>query len=944
MSESTGLFYTQLPWNFITRFHEGVVVQKDGILQRTFAYRAPDLDSVDAFTVDSLALRVNDFAKRLGTGWAFQVEAQRFFTREYPGADFTYRSGGFASLAPYLIDREREEAFRAAGKHFESSYFITFIWKPPSENARKLAKLFIRAGENASSGGEGVRENVAYFVSETNAVVGVLGRGMLIAPLTNEETVAYLHASVSFNRHPIRFPVTQILLDRILPDSELVTSLTMKLGDYWIPIIGVNDFPEATYPAILDGLNRARLEYRWVSRYICLGKEDGKKEAKKKEKGHGGKETSAFQSLSGGPPKVTNHGASVKKLDAIAAGIEIDTDEAALGLYTSNVMVWDPSLQAARKKADTVKNIINSAGFTCKEETFNALEAFKAMMPGQIYADFRALPVMTTTLSHVVPLSSVWAGMRTNEHAGRVSGCDLPHLVCSTAEGTPFYFNLNPSDVGHAAVWGPTGAGKSTFLNLLETQFFKYPGAQVIVFDKDRSCRQPCLACGGLYYEPAGSSPAGASFQPLRDLETDRDLMNAIEFIEACLAVSGCPATPPMSAAIKESLELLRDKSKQSARTMTSFKQYLNYPDPATGQEVLKRALGDYFIDGGKYGKIFDSRSSPISLDTPFLCIEMGELMRRGRGCVVPALVYLFNLVEKKFDGRLTLLVLDEAWLFLKDENFAEKITEWLKVLRKKNVFVVFATQDVGDVANSPLKTTVIQQCLTKVYLADPSAATSGMMGVYQAFGLSDPEIEVIAASEMKRDYFYTSPLGRRLFRLDLGKTTLGLIGGADHEFLDGLSSEYEGGSAFCREILAHNGVDYKALLGAGAPSDPRPVKRKAVPEAEQAPVSEISEETSGADAAGAKGTAAAVTPAAAGLLDAVMAMAGKKGKPGSGRAAASIAKKFSVSEATVYLARKIAKAGRPDLVEQVKAGTLSLRQAGKQLAKQREQDTALAV
>jgi type IV secretion system protein VirB4 len=70
----------------------------------------------------------------------------------------------------------------------------------------------------------------------------------------------------------------------------------------------------------------------------------------------------------------------------------------------------------------------------------------------------------------------------------------------------------------------------------------------------------------------------------------------------------------------------------------------------------------------------------------------MEELMNRGPGCVVPALLYLFTLVEKMFDGRLTLLVLDEAWLFLKNPLFAEKITEWLKVLRKKNVFVVFAT------------------------------------------------------------------------------------------------------------------------------------------------------------------------------------------------------------------------------------------------------------
>ena len=108
-----------------------------------------------------------------------------------------------------------------------------------------------------------------------------------------------------------------------------------------------------------------------------------------------------------------------------------------------------------------------------------------------------------------------------------------PHLICSAAEGTPFFLNLNVGDVGHCAIWGPTGAGKSTLLNLLEMQVFKYPGAQVIVFDKGRSCRQPCLAAGGRFYEPAGENPAGVNFQPLRSLETDRDLIDAMDFIES---------------------------------------------------------------------------------------------------------------------------------------------------------------------------------------------------------------------------------------------------------------------------------------------------------------------------------------------------------------------------------------------------------------------------
>ena len=928
MSESAGFFYQFLPWNYITKFHEGVVVQKDGILQRTFAYRAPDIDSSGPEEINTLAIRVNDFAKRLGSGWAFQLEAQRFQIQDYPRSEFD-------ALAPYLIDRERESSFIAAGKHFDSEYYLTFIWRPPSESVKKLASMFIQSG-SAGGGGASIEQNVDFFVNESNSVASLLANDLYLYPLDNEETVAYLHSSISFNRHRFRFPHTRIMLDRILPDSELDTSLVMKLGDNYIPIVGINDFPDESYPAVLDSLNRARLEYRWVTRYICLDKEEGLKEARKKEKAHRGSRKTFLQtfaeSTSGEPTQAINHGAGVKENDSINAGIEIETDAAALGYLTTEVMVWDRFLKNAKEKADIVKTIINSKGFTCKDETFNALEAFSSMMPGQIYANFRALPVMTNTMAHVVPLSSVWSGNRQNEHACQVTGVSTPHVVCSTVEGTPFFLNLNVGDVGHSSVWGPTGAGKSTLLNLIEMQAFKYPGSLIIVFDKGRSCRQCCLAVGGLFYEPAAENAAGVSFQPLRDLETDRDLLDAIDFIEACIAVNGYAVPPPMRAAIKESLEQMRGIPRHR-RTLTTFLQYSNYHDPETNKPVLKDMLGDYFIDGGKYGKIFDARDSGLSLDTRFLAIEMEALMNRGENCIVPALVYLFNMVEKKFDGRFTLLVLDEAWLFLKNETFAGKIAEWLKVLRKKNVYVIFATQDVADVASSPLKTTIIQQCLTKIYLADPSAVTAGMSDVYREFGLSDSEINLIASAQMKRDYFYASPMGRRLFQLDLGPLTLALVGSPNHSLLDNLALKYETGSSLCAEILDAKNSDYSRYLDKDSPIDPLPVPRQKPVVIEQPSSMQITaqaEETlpeENYDTEDSKNTK---------FLEAVSSLPDHKSNDGSGRAASDVAKRFGVSVSTVYKARAVLKHGGDELLDALRLGDVSLKAAYKRVLKER--------
>ena len=73
----------------------------------------------------------------------------------------------------------------------------------------------------------------------------------------------------------------------------------------------------------------------------------------------------------------------------------------------------------------------------------------------------------------------------------------------------------------------------------------------------------------------------------------------------------------------------------------------------------------------------------------------MAKLMET-KAAVPPALSYLFHRLEQRFDGSPSILFLDECWLFLDNPIFAAKIREWLKVLRKANVAVVFATQSLA--------------------------------------------------------------------------------------------------------------------------------------------------------------------------------------------------------------------------------------------------------
>src|SRR5258708_38422261 len=84
---------------------------------------------------------------------------------------------------------------------------------------------------------------------------------------------------------------------------------------------------------------------------------------------------------------------------------------------------------------------------------------------------------------------------------------------------------------------------------------------------------------------------------------------------------------------------------------------------------------------------------------------------------VMAVLHYLFARFDERFDGAPTLLILDEAWLFLDDPVFAARIRQWLKTLRKKNVSVIFATQSLADIKDSSIAPAIIESCASRIFL-----------------------------------------------------------------------------------------------------------------------------------------------------------------------------------------------------------------------------------
>ena len=386
------------------------------------------------------------------------------------------------------------------------------------------------------------------FVDRTERVLGLVEGFMPeIGWLNDEETLTYLHSTVSTKRQRVRVPEIPMYLDAVLADQPLFGGLEPILGKSHLRMLTVVGFPTVTTPGILDELNRLAFAYRWSTRAIMLDKIEATRLLTKIRRQWFAKRKSIAAILK---EVMTNEASTLldtdahnKAMDADAALQELGSDAIGQAFVTATVTVWDDDPRAADEKLRLVEKVIQGRDFTCMAESVNAVEAWLGSLPGHAYANVRQPPVSTLNLAHMIPLSAVWAGPDRDEHLG------APALFFARTEGTtPFRFSLHVGDVGHTLVVGPTGAGKSVLLALMALQFRRYPDAQVFAFDYGGSIRAAVLAMGGDWHDVGGALSDDATepvaLQPLALIDDAAERGWAAEWIASILARETIAITP----------------------------------------------------------------------------------------------------------------------------------------------------------------------------------------------------------------------------------------------------------------------------------------------------------------------------------------------------------------------------------------------------------------
>ena len=358
-------------------------------------------------------------------------------------------------------------------------------------------------------------------------------------------------------------------------------------------------------------------------------------------------------------------------------------------------------------------------------ETYNQLNAYFATVPGNYALNLRRLYLLNTNYADLSFLFTILPGEKTNAHLGS------EYLaVLETDNSTPYFLNLHNGEVAHTLILGMTGSGKSYFCNFILQNAQKY-APLTFIFDIGGSFQSLTTIFGGSYLN-VGQEARDFTINPFSLPPTKENLQFLFSFFR--VLIEGNEQRYRLD--FKEERKLWDAIERvyvlePAQRTVSNFADIIG---------ELKDRLHRW-TRGGQYGFLFDNAEDTLSFSRfqTFNFAGWGD----APDVLEPLLFYVLHrasneIADPKKLATFKLFLLDEAWLFIKNETIRNYVVQAQKTWRKHNAAMILATQSIKELEESGMLQIVSESCPTKIFLANPEMNRD----VYrEAFHLNDTEL-----------------------------------------------------------------------------------------------------------------------------------------------------------------------------------------------------------
>jgi type IV secretion system protein VirB4 len=506
----------------------------------------------------------------------------------------------------------------------------------------------------------------------------------------------------------------------------------LRIGDHVVRVLTMKEAITETRPLVLDALLKIPANFYVVTEWTPLPADKARKEVNKRRR-HFNMSKTGFVSQMGSdrtnPRDVLVDESKQSDIENLGDCLRALGDGQQLGDFSLTAVLYGRSKAELDSLAGEFTGVFTNADGNLFSETYNQLNAYFATIPGNYALNLRKLYLLNTNYADLSFLFTILPGEKTNAHLGTEYLAAL-----ETDNSTPYFLNLHNGEVAHTLILGMTGSGKSYFCNFLLQNAQKYDPL-TFIFDIGGSFQSLTTIFGGSYLN-VGQDSRDFTINPFSLVPTKENMQFLFSFFRVL---------------IEGNEQRYRLDFKEERRLWDGIERiYMLEPDQRTlsnfGNIIgeLKERLHRW-TRGGQYGFLFDNAEDTLSFSRfqTFNFAGWGDAPE----VLEPLLFYVLHrasneIADPKKLATFKLFLLDEAWLFIKNETIRNYVVQAQKTWRKHNAAMILATQSIKELEESGMLQIVSESCPTKIFLANPEMDRD----VYrEAFHLNDTELDLIA-------------------------------------------------------------------------------------------------------------------------------------------------------------------------------------------------------
>ncbi|GAA1250580.1 hypothetical protein GCM10009665_46590 [Kitasatospora nipponensis] len=401
-----------------------------------------------------------------------------------------------------------------------------------------------------------------------------------------------------------------------------------------------------------------------------------------------------------------------------------------VGLYLT---LYATDRQSLADEASAVRALAESMLLRCQPATWRALQGWTTCLPLGTDQLEHTRTLDTAALASCFPFSSPQLPVTDPEDEHGVG--PVLYGLDAASSGLVMWDRF-AQDNHNSVTLARSGAGKS-YLAKLEALRLLYQGVQVFVIDPEDEYTRLAHAVGGTVIR---LGEPGVHVNPL-DLAADGSvdqLTRRALFLHSFLAILLGQTPTPAEKALLDSAILTAYRTagitldprthSRTAPMLTDLATALTAAGP--DGEALAARLAPY--TSGSHRGPFEGPTThrPSGHLTVYSLREVPEELKTAASMIT--LDAIWQTVTNPHDRRPRLVVIDEAWLLMRDEHGARFVSRMAKSARKRWAGLSVITQDAPDLLATDLGKAVVANAATQILLRQAAPAIDAVTDTFR--------------------------------------------------------------------------------------------------------------------------------------------------------------------------------------------------------------------